>query len=216
VSLTVSRAQASSESPLTLTVAGNSSGTTANVQAFVDAYNKLKSTIDTMLDPGDPANAKAAGAFAHDAGIRALQDRLVSMLRSTGTTSLASYGIIATRDGTLSVDSTRLNKQLAVNPTGLDALIGSSSTSSPSGVAGSLNTYLNVWSNSTSGQLKQRTDATAKLQSMLTKRQSDLDTQYDAAYSRYLKQFTDLQALQSTMNSNVSMFDALFSNDKSN
>jgi flagellar hook-associated protein 2 len=216
VSMTFTRAQAPTENDITLKVAGDSSGTASNVQAFVDAYNKLKSTIDTMVDPGDPASAKAAGAFAHDAGIRSLQDRLVSMLRSTGTTSLASYGIMATRDGTLSVDSTRLNKQLAVNPTGLDALIGSSSTSSPSGVAGSLNTYLNVWSNSANGQLKQRTAATNKLQSTLTQRQSDLDAQYDAAYGRYLKQFTDLQALQSTMNSNVSMFDALFSNDKSN
>jgi len=216
VSMTFTRAQASTENDITLKVAGDSSGTTANVQAFVDAYNKLKTAIDTLLDPGDPANAKAAGAFAHDAGIKALQGRLVSMLRSPGATSLASYGIIATRDGTLSVDATRLGKQLTVNPTGLDALIGSSSASSPSGVAGSLNTYLNVWSNSATGQLKQRTDATAKLQSTLTKHQSDLDAQYDAAYSRYLKQFTDLQALQSTMNSNVSMFDALFSNDKSN
>jgi flagellar hook-associated protein 2 len=216
VSMTFTRAQAATENDITLKVAGDSNGTVANVQAFVDAYNKLKSAIDSMVDPGDATNDKAAGAFAHDAGIRALQDRLVSMLRSTGTSSLASYGIIATREGTLSLDSTRLNKQLSANPTGLDTLIGSASTSSPSGVAGSLNTYLNVWSNSTTGQLKQRTDANTKLQSTLTHRQTELDAQYDTAYSRYLKQFTDLQALQSTMNSNVSMFDALFSNDKSN
>jgi flagellar hook-associated protein 2 len=38
---------------------------------------------------------------------------------------------------------------------------------------------------------------------------------YNSAYARYLKQYTDLQALQSTMNSNLSMFDALFGNDKS-
>jgi flagellar hook-associated protein 2 len=136
-------------------------------------------------------------------------------VRSTGANSLANYGIVATRDGTLSLDSARLNKQLNANPNGLDVLIGSASLSNPSGIAGSLNTYLNQWTNSATGQLKQRTDANTKLQSTLTKRQSDLDAQYDAAYSRYLKQFTELQAMQSTMTSNVSMFDALFSNDKS-
>lgn len=215
VSLTVNQAQASSDKPLTLTVAGNTSGTIANVQAFVDAYNKLKTSVDGLVDAGDPSTKQAAGTFAHDSGVRALQSRLVSMLRSTGTTSLASYGIIAARDGTLSLDSTRLTKQLAINPTGLDDLIGSASASSPKGIAGALNTYLNTWSNSTSGQIKQRTDATTKLQSDLSKRQTNLDAQYDAAYQRYLKQFTELQTLQSTMNNNVSMFNALFSNDKS-
>jgi flagellar hook-associated protein 2 len=216
VSLNVTRAQASSDSPLTLTVAGNDSGTTANVQAFVDAYNKLKTAIDALTNAGDPAAGTAAGTFAHDAGIKTLQSRLVSLVRPAGSISLASYGIIAARDGTLTLDSARLNKQLSVNPTGLDTLIGSASSSKPSGVAGSLNTYLNVWSSSVNGQIKQRTDATTKLQSTLTQRQSELDAQYDAFYGRYLKQFTELQALQSTMNSNVSMFDALFSNDKSN
>jgi flagellar hook-associated protein 2 len=104
---------------------------------------------------------------------------------------------------------------LAVDPTSLDKLLGSASISNPSGVAGSLNTYLNQWSNSATGQIKTRTDANNALSATLTKRQADLDSMYNSAYSRYLKQYTDLQALQSTMNSNLSMFDALFSSDKS-
>jgi flagellar hook-associated protein 2 len=215
VSMTFTRAQAATEKDITLNVAGNASGTVSNVQAFVDAYNKLKSVIDAMVDPGDPTNNKDAGAFAHDAGIKALQSRLVSLVRSTGSSSLAAYGVTATRDGTLSLDSARLTRQLNVNPTGLDSLLGSSSSSNPAGITGALNTYLNQWSNSVNGQIKQRTDATTKLQSTLTQRQTDLDAQYDAAYSRYLKQFTDLQTLQSKMTSNVSLFDALFSSDKS-
>ena len=215
VSMTFTRAQGASEQPFTLTVGSNANGTVSNVQAFVDAYNKLKAAIDAMADPGDPANGKSAGAFAHDAGVKALQSRLVSLVRPTGAMSLASYGIIAARDGTLTLDSARLNKQLSINPTGLDALIGSATITNPSGVAGSLNTYLNLWSSSTTGQIKQRSDATTKLQGALVQRQSDIDTQYNNAYARYLKQFTDLQSLQSTMNSNVSMFDALFGNDKS-
>jgi len=202
-------------SPVTLTVASDSTGTTANAQAFVDAYNKLKSTIDGMLNPGDPTKSKAAGSFAGDAGVKALQTRMVDLLRPSGNLSLASYGITANRDGSLSLDSTRLNKQLAVNPTGLDQLMGSASISGSSGVLGALNTYLNQWSDAANGQIQQRTSSNTKLQSSLTKRQDDLNTQYDAAYQRYLKQFTTLQTLQATMNSNVSMFDAMFGNDKS-
>ena len=216
VSLTVTRAQAADESPFTMTVGSSASATQSNVQAFVDAYNKLKTVIDGLVDPGDPSSGASPGAFAHDAGVRALQSRLVSMLRATGSPSLASYGITAARDGTLSLDTGRLTKQLALDPTSLDKLIGSASTGSPTGIAGSLNTYLNQWSNSTNGQITQRNDSITKLQTSLTKRQSDLDAQYNAAYDRYLKQFTDLQTLQARMNSNVSMFDALFGNDKSN
>jgi flagellar hook-associated protein 2 len=216
VAFTATRAQAGSESMFSVTVDGDSSATTKNVQAFVDAYNKLKSAVDTAVDPGDPASTKGPGAFAHDAGVKALQSRLVGVLRTAGSPSLASYGIMAARDGTLTLDAARLTKQLAANPTGLDKLVGSASNTAPSGVAGALAKYLNQWSNSLTGQITQRSDANSKLQAALTKRQDEMQNKYDAAYQRYLKQFTALQALQSTMNGNVSMFDALFGNDKSN
>jgi flagellar hook-associated protein 2 len=211
VSFTATHAQTAGAAPITLTVAGNSSGTTSNVQAFVDAYNKLKSAIDGLVTAGDPTSNVAAGAFAHDSGVMALRNRLVDLLRPAGVLSLASYGITANRDGTIGLDSTRLQSQLAINPAGLDKLIGSASTVTPTGIAGALNTYLNQWSNATTGQIQERTDANTKLQSDLTQRQTDLDAQYNSAYQRYLKQYTALQTLQSTMQNNSSMFSSLFS-----
>lgn len=216
VTFTATHAQAAGSAPITLTVAGNTSGTTANVQGFVDAYNKLKTALDGLVSAGDPKNNVAAGAFAHDSGVMALRSRVVDLLRPAGVLSLASYGITAARDGTISLDSARLQKQLAVNPTGLDTLIGTASTSAPTGIAGALNTYLNTWSNLTTGQIQQRTDANSKVQSDLTQRQTDIDAKYDAAYQRYLKQYTALQTLQATMQNNSSMFSSLFSSSSSN
>jgi len=216
VSFTATHAQAAGASPITLTVATNTSGTTANVQAFVDAYNKLKTAIDGLVSPGDPKNNVAAGAFAQDSGVMSLRNRLVDLLRPGGLLSLASYGIMANKDGTIGLDASRLQKQLAVSPTGLDTLIGTASTSAPTGIAGALNTYLNTWSNMTTGQIQQRTDANTQLQSNLTQRQTDLNAKYDSAYQRYLKQFTDLQTLQATMQNNSSLFSSLFSSSSSN
>ena len=216
VSFTATKAQAPGSDPITLAVGSDDNGTAKNVQAFVDAYNKLKSALDGLVTPGDPANNVAAGAFAHDSGVQALRDRMISLLRPSGTLSLAAYGITAARDGTLSLDSSRLQSQLAVNPTGLDTLIGTASTVTPTGISGALNTYLNQWSNATTGQIKQRTDANTKLQSGLTQRQTDLNAKYDSAYQRYLKQYTDLQTLQAKMQQNSSMFTSLFSSDSSN
>jgi flagellar hook-associated protein 2 len=214
VTMTLSKAQAAGTAPVTLTVAADTSKTIANVQAFVDAYNKLKSAVDGLVSPADPKGGGAAGAFAGDSGVRALRERLIGLVRGTGATSLAGFGIIATREGTLSVDSSRLTKSLAADPTGLDKLIGSSSSSPPTGVAGKLDTYLKMWTNSVNGQIGSRKAAVSKLQETLTDRQVALDQQYDTAYARYLAQFTQLQSVQNSMSYNTSLFDAMFSDNK--
>jgi flagellar hook-associated protein 2 len=215
VTMTFTKAQASGTPPVTLTVAPNDGGTQANVQAFIDAYNKLRRAVDTLVDPGDPSKNVAGGVFAHDGGMRALRDRLVSLVRPGGGSSLAAYGIIAERDGTLSLKADALTRKLAADPTGLDTLIGSASASAPSGVAGALDTFLKSWNNSVSGQILKRKQVNDSLQKTLTDRQTQLDTQYNSAYQRYLLQFTKLQTLQSQMTNNASMFDALFGNNKS-
>lgn len=216
LSVTFTKAQATGAPPITVTVSPDSTKTSKNVQDFVDAYNNLKKAIDGMLDTGDVSKKKAAGVFAHDSGIRALRDRLVALVRPTVGASLASYGIIAAKDGTLAIDSARLTSQLARDPSGLDTLVGkaTANTSTRTGIAGALQTFSEKWSDGTSGQIKLRSDANDKLQKSLTDRQTALDAKYDAAYQRYLMQFTQLQTLQNTMSSNSSMFDALFG-DKS-
>lgn len=214
VSMTVSKAQTAGSAPVTLTVAADASKTTANAQAFIDAYNKLKSAIDGLVSPGDPESGGEPGAFSADSGVRALRDRLVNLLRNTGATSLANFGITATRQGTLTLDGARLTKALSANPTGLDTLIGSSAATTPTGIAGQLDSYLKVWTNSVNGQIGTRKDAVGKLQGDLTDRQTALDKQYDSAYARYLAQFSKLQTVQSNMSYNTSLFSALFSDSK--
>lgn len=212
VTMTFTKAQAPGATPVGITVGADSGATTANVQAFVDAFNKLKTTLNKLTDAGDPSKGAAGGTFAHDGGIRALNERLNNLLRPVSGDSLAAYGIISTKEGTLELRSDRLLRQLALKPTGLDTLIGKTS-GTPSGIAGSLDSYLKTWSSSVDGQIKKRQEATDKQQDALVDRQATLDKQYDAAYMRYLKQFTQLQSLQGTMKHNESLFDALFSNN---
>lgn len=218
VSVKLAKAQATGAPPVTMTVGTDADGTKKNVQSFITAYNTLKAAIDGLVDAGDPDKGVAGGVFAHDAGIRALRDQLVSLLRPTSTLSLAAYGITAAKDGSLVLDTPkpRLMKQMAIDPTGLDTLIGSTVAGKRSGIADKLDTMLTKWSDITKGQIKQRTDAVTKMQKDLTNRQTQLDAQYDSAYHRYLLQFTKLQELQSQMNGNASMFEALFGNQSKN
>lgn len=214
VKMTFTKAQASGAAPVSLTVGPDDKSTLANVQAFVDAFNKLATTLAKLTAGNDPATSADDGAFARDGGVRALEDRLSALLRPGTGESLATYGIIATRTGTLEVNSTRLLAQLARNPTGLDTVMGAASASNPTGVAGELDKYLKSWSNGIDGQIKQRRDQNGTLQTRLVDRQAALDLQHKAAYDRYLRQFTQLQSMQGVMNHNVSLFDALFGSDK--
>ena len=216
VKITFTRAMSAAEAPVLLTVATDNAGTIANVQTFVDAYNKLKTLIDGLASPGDPTKGVAAGIFAHDSGLNALRTSMGNALRmGIGGDSLVSYGITAQRDGTISLNSAKLTAKLATNPTGLDQLFGNNSLSAPTGVLGGLDKVLGQWSNVTKGQIKQRLEATDTLQKSLNKSMDRLNTQYDNSYKRYLDQFTRLQILQEQMNKNVDMFDAMFGNDKS-
>jgi flagellar hook-associated protein 2 len=216
VKMTFTKAMTAGESPMTVTVGTDSAGTIANVQAFVDAYNKLKSVMDGLASPGNPEKNIAAGIFAHDSGLNALRTSMGDALRlSVDGVSLVAYGITAQRDGTISLNTAKLTAKLADNPGGLDKLFGNNSLSAPAGVLGGLDKVLGQWSNVTKGQITQRMAATDKLQKSLAKSAERLTNQYNTAYTRFLDQYSRLQVLQEQMTRNSDMFDAMFSNDKS-
>lgn len=214
VKMTFTKAQADGDTPITLTVALDTSATATNAQSFVDAYNKLKTVLDGLTDPGDPSSGKAAGTFSTDSGVRVLRDQLVRTLRETATGALATFGITAQRNGSLALDTVKLAAAVKANPTGLDKAIGNNSGGAPSGIAGKLDKYVELWTSST-GQLAQRETSVAKLQKTLTERQAKFETDYTTMYNRYKAQFTELQILQERMAQTTDMFDALFGNDKS-
>jgi flagellar hook-associated protein 2 len=211
VSFTITKAQAPGDAAVTLTVGLDSTATTANVQAFVDSYNKLKAVLDDLTRPGDPQKGVAAGPFAEDSGMRSLRDQMIRTLRENSAGAMSTYGISATREGKLALDATRLGKMLAINPGGLDTAIGSTSLGAPSGVTSKLDKYLKVWSNGATGQLAQRQAANDKQQLALVRKQADFEKDYVTMFNHYKLQFGKLNQLQDQMARNNDMFEALFS-----
>lgn len=214
VSLTLTQAQAAGSSPMMLSVASDQSGTVSNIQKFIDAYNTLDTALDSLTAISSSTSGSStttkAGAFANDSSVRSLRNRLTTILRQqVGTQRLMDYGITANRDGQLSLDQTKLTKALSANPSGLDSILGSASTTSPSGVMGSFSTLLKQWTNSTNGLIKNRQDAVQRQQTNISTRQTKLEDQYNTLYQRYLAQFTQLQTLQSSMSDNTSLLSSL-------
>lgn len=215
VTMTFTKAQTVGDTPVTLTVAPDAAATAANVQTFVDAYNKLSSLLAELNAAGDASKSVKAGVFAADAGVSALRAGMISAVRTVaGGQSLVNYGITAQRDGTLALDTTRMKKAIAANPSGLDTLFGKTALGAGTGVLGKMDKLMSSWTNSATGQLGARKASVSKQQVSITDRQAILQNQYDNAYKRYLGQFTALQTLQSQMGSTTNLLTALFSSSK--
>lgn len=215
LSVTFTKAMAAGTAPVTLAVATDGNSTADNVRAFVSAWNTLNGALNALTDSGDASSNVAAAVLAEDAGVRALRDRLAAVMREqVGGVSLTNYGVTGNRDGSLSLDASRLQARLAVDPDGLTTIFGSTRAGAKSGVLGDLDTLLGAWTNPAGGQIAKRRDSVVKLQQELSARQATLDNQYNAAYQRYLAQFSALQSLQSRMGQTQNMFDALFSSSK--
>lgn len=109
----------------TVSVSTNKDGLKASVQTFVDAYNALIKTTSslTKVTPtlGTDKTTTSGSALTGDATVRSLlndiRNELVNV-QSTGTTGismLSQLGVMTKQDGTLEVNSTKLDKALTEN-----------------------------------------------------------------------------------------------------
>ncbi|WKB54111.1 flagellar filament capping protein FliD [Eleftheria terrae] len=207
VSMSFTRAMAPTDAPITLAISQDQTATADNVRTFVDAFNTLKTTLDELTRGADADAGKSAAVFASDAGVRALRNKLNELVRQEWNgVRLMEFGVSMDRHGALSLDSAKLNKAVAARPDALNQLFGSNSLSARSGLLGGLDTQVDLWADSTGGQIKRRQDSLATVQKNVRQRQTRLDEQYQQAYDRYLKQFSQLQTLMSQMDQTSSLF----------
>lgn len=100
---------------------------------FVTAYNELMSMVNSATAAGVDG---AGGALRGDLGVREMRAglaRLPTMLLSSegeGPHTLAEIGVRTNRDGSLSLDSSRLAAVLASDPEGVEALFNPGQRSS--------------------------------------------------------------------------------------
>lgn len=100
----------------TLTIEPDHSSTQTALESFVKGYNALNTTI-TDLSKFDAASNRAS-VLTGDATVRAVQSRLRSVFNSTlnttggGLSTLSEIGISFQKDGTLELDSSKLQEVL--------------------------------------------------------------------------------------------------------
>lgn len=173
------------------------------VGEFVQAYNNVK----TAINDATKSTTDTVGLLSSDPGVREMANRLARMtgtkLASSGTyQTLSDIGVSTNRDGTLTLDSARLNKALQDDPAGITQMLNpTNSTDANPGLGGALKTVTD-YLNASSGPLASSAAVYEKLKTSLATQLTKLDesmTRYSDQLTRtYSAMQTQLLALKST------------------
>jgi flagellar hook-associated protein 2 len=123
--VTLNLLKSSIGTPTTLAVARDSAGIKASVEAFVKSYNNVNQTLSDLSSYN--AAAKKGGILQGDSAALSIQTRIRATLSaavggvSGGIDSLSQIGVAFQKDGSLALDSTKLQTAL---DNGFDGIAG--------------------------------------------------------------------------------------------
>jgi flagellar hook-associated protein 2 len=200
VTLTLNTAK--KDTALALSVTPNQNAVMSNIQQLVNSYNSMQSTFG-KLGSYDAAS-KTAGPLLGDWLLGDTQFRMTRGMTDVVSglpgpySSLASIGITTQADGTLKVDSTKLQAALTADGNSVAALF-SGTNGIASRLSGTLTSLL-----ADNGAIAARNQSFTDAQALLTDQQTRLNNDMAAVQQRYLTQFNALDSLMSQMQSTSS------------
>lgn len=184
----------------TITVAEDSSASQAKVQTFVDAYNTLVDTVDSLTsNGGDGSNP---GVFAGDAGLNSLTNQLDDIAHSYyDGVLIVDYGISLDSDGHLEIDSDKFNEAMEANPDGLTSIfVGDDS------MVAQMDDLMDSYLDSSTGIITMREDNIEDQQSKIQDESDQLTETYNTNYERYLEEYTNTLIETYTMKVSMAAF----------
>lgn len=200
VSMTFTKAHQPGDTPLSVEIGQDQSATKNKVQSFITAINTLMSSFDTLTASG--GDSAQRGVLAGDSSIRSIENMLNQVLRAEyGGSSLMAYGIVANRNGQLTLDSARFEKAIAADPESFEKLF-----TDKGNLLDSIDKNLAVYTSSANGLMKTRKDSLNSMLRRVDQQFEQIQQQYDNYYSRYLKQYTSMMQTMSAMEQTSGMF----------
>jgi flagellar hook-associated protein 2 len=183
--------------PANLTVERDTAAISTAATSFVDAYNALASQIKSRSAYG--SSTSSGGSLAGDGTLRLMQEQLRGIFNTPATggtlTSLAQVGIAFQKDGSLKLDSSKLNSAISANFSDVTNLFSSSS-----GYA----TRLEAWGQSAlsaGGLIDTRTQSLNQYVKDQNEAVDKLENRMTALQKKYTMEYTNLNLLLSRMNS---------------
>jgi flagellar hook-associated protein 2 len=183
--------------PANLSVERDTAAINTAASSFVDAYNALASQIKSRSAYG--SSTSSGGALAGDGTLRLMQEQLRGIFNAPATggtlTSLAQVGIAFQKDGSLQLDSSKLNSAISANFSDVTNLFSSST-----GYA----TRLEAWGKSAlaaGGLIDTRTQSLNQYVKDQNEAVDKLENRMTALQKKYTTEYTNLNLLLSRMNS---------------
>ncbi|MDX2351357.1 flagellar filament capping protein FliD [Stutzerimonas xanthomarina] len=188
------KAETADNEPLTIGVVVDEAGVKKQVQSFVDAYNKLIGVINAQTKVAPVGGgAPVTGALVGDATARTLlgtiRNELVNIQGDGAIRALTDMGITTQKDGTLAIDSDKLDKTLAGSFEQLSGFF-----TGDTGLAARLDDKLKPYTE-TGGILEQRNKVMTETISGIDKQKEDLTRRIASLQERLYKQFNAMDLL---------------------
>lgn len=189
------KAKTVANEPLTIAVAEDKAGVKKQIQSFVDSYNKLIGVINTQTKVTSVGEGKApvTGALVGDATARTLlntiRNELVNVQGDGALRALTDIGITTQKDGTLAIDSAKLDKAMASNFGELAGLF-----TGDKGLASRLDAKLKPYTE-TGGILEQRNKAMTETITKIDDQKEALTRRLASLQERLYKQFNAMDLL---------------------
>jgi len=209
VTLNLSADAINATGPQTLTISTDTKAQAATITNFVNLYNTVVKTMGTLTSFTPGANSQ--GALIGDSTLNTIRNSLASSIalgvpneNGNGHTNLMALGITLEKDGTLKVDSAKLDSALSTNQAGVARLFNSKN-----GIGAHLAGQIEPFTKK-DGMIDVRTNALSADLKRVTKQQSDLTNYADQLTKQYQAQFTALNSLMAKMNSNTKYLTQLF------
>jgi flagellar hook-associated protein 2 len=197
--------------PITLSVSENTSAINNQITTLVDGYNELITLINEQTSYN--TETEASGTLFGDSLInnieRQIRNTLTNRIENSESsyTSLASIGITTTSDGTLELDSEKLETALADDYAGVTTLF----SDDPKGVAFKVDIILENYLQ-TSGTIDGRTDSINTKLEDITDEYTDLDYRSALLEARLYKQFNAMDLIVAQLNSTSSYLTSALDN----
>ncbi|HIH2750805.1 flagellar filament capping protein FliD [Burkholderia aenigmatica] len=215
ITLNLAAAAVSATDTQTLTVSPDTKSQATTITNFVNLYNTAVKTMGTLSS--FTAGASSQGVLLGDSTLNTIRNSLASVVArgvangsGHGHTNLMSIGISLEKDGTLKLDSAKLDVALTANPSGVAHLFNPKN-----GIGTRMAEQIAPFTKK-GGLIDVRTNALGADLKRVTQQQSDLADYASQLTKQYQAQFTALNALMAKMNSNTQYLTRLFGGANSN
>ncbi|MET0946827.1 MAG: flagellar filament capping protein FliD [Pseudomonas sp.] len=203
----------------TVTVAGNTDGLKTSLQTFVDAYNNVVKTINSLTKATADANGDltVSAAMTGDSLPRdllaTLREQLITPGPGSKLSTLAQLGIqTAQSGGTLTFDAGKFTKAMNDKNLGSEVQQMFSGTNAENGLLARMKKAIEPY-NKTGGTLDERTKSLNKTSTDLKAQQTALDIRVANLTSTLTAKYNAMDLLvgqmKSTLSSITSFFDTL-------